>query len=408
MPGAASLDPIRALAPHEQQRFRTLADLPGVVPPVVALPGGGIVATVDPERASHRVAVACDLDPGFGFRICRTGLTEEIVARAAAFLADDLARTIPAGPRAKGLVRVDIPRLHRVLRHGARWVVHQGIGTRADLDRILDGGAIATAEPEALPLTVRRDLLGDLGALGSGEAGLDLLVAEGIDAGATRRWQIRNGEVLLVVRCGSRALGRRFLESQPPGEGPPLASPEGRTFLEGLAAVTNYALANRQIVATLASRSVARCVRGAEVRPLCDLLSDHTEVAEAGGGRGGERLLVHRGGALRLADMPGLLSAGLGATLALLASPEPPRNLPIPARAARTLAPDQTSSHWSAQEVAREMARRGVTLRYASAPAAETEAPWAYCAPGPAEQSLEEAGLASRVGLLRPLLAVRG
>ncbi len=390
--------------PHDS-RVRALEALPGTVGPVLALAGGGLAVAVDPRIGSHRAAVACDLDPGFGIRFYRTGLTEEALSRNAGFLADDLARTIPAGEQSQGLVRIDVPRLHRVLRHGARWVVHQGIGTRADLDVTVHGGAMPEADPEAIPLDLRRAHLDEVGTLGSGEAGIDLLVAESLDPASGARWQIREGEILLRVRCGARSLGRMFLRRCGAAGESPLASREGVRFLGGLAAATNLALANRQIVGTLAQRSLARCIRGAHLVPLCDLVADQVE---EGGERGGTRLLIHRRAAYRLLDSPTTLSAGVGATAALLASPRTPLELPIPAAVDRRVPAPETGSLWSAREVEREMASRGVMLRYASPATLESEAPWAFSDPEPTERSLEEAGLVTRVGRLRPLLAIRG
>jgi len=386
-------------------RLRALAALPGTIGPVTTLAGGGVVVAIDPRSGSHRTAVACDLDPGFGIRLYRTGLTEKEVTRNIAFLADDLARTIPAGPRGTGLIRIDIPRLHRVLRHGARWVLHQGIGTRADLEVTAGGGAIAGADPDALPLDLRRAHLGELGTLGSGAAGIDLFVAEALVPGAAARWRIGEGEVLLLVRCGSRALGRAFLAGRGGAEGHALASRDGQRFLAGLAAVTNLALANRQIVATLAQRSLARCIRGAQVSPLCDLVADQLE---EGGEQGGVKPVIHRRGAYRLLDAPATLLAGMGTVTALLASPRTPLHQPIPAGVDRSVTPEQACGLWSAREVEREMAHRGVTLRHASAAAAEAEAPWAYADPAATESLLERSGLVALAGRLRPLLAIRG
>src|SRR5581483_4201563 len=110
-------------------------------------PFGG-VAAFDADRGGVVSAGGVGFDISCGVRLMDTGLNADDVAPLKKKIADELARTVPAGVGSAGRLHLDDAELDAMLAGGARWAVERGYGTAADLERIEERGQMSGAVPD--------------------------------------------------------------------------------------------------------------------------------------------------------------------------------------------------------------------------------------------------------------------
>src|SRR5690606_37636929 len=156
-----------------------------------------------------------------------------------------------------------------------------------------------------------------MGTLGSGNHYLEIQhVAEIFDDDIAAVFGLTRGAILATIHCGSRGLGHQigteYLRDMAAAAAThgirlpdrelacaPIRSPIGEAYLGAMAAATNCALANRQIVMHLTRQAFARVLPSAKLTMLFDV-SHNTCKPERHTVDGEEKLLyVHRKGATR-------------------------------------------------------------------------------------------------------------
>ena len=145
-----------------------------------------------------------------------------------------------------------------------------------------------------------------VGSLGSGNHFLEVqAVQEVFDPAAAQAFGLAEGQVCVMIHCGSRGLGHQVCTDQvqimdkamarygitvPDRQlaCAPVASPEGQAYLGAMAAAANYARANRQLLAEAAS-SVLLTTAGAPLRLVYDVAHNLAalETHDVGGVRSG-------------------------------------------------------------------------------------------------------------------------
>jgi tRNA-splicing ligase RtcB len=382
-------------------------------------------------------------DISCGIRCLRTSLTKGEVLQVARKLSDGLFRDIPAGVGEGGNIRLTVPELDRVLRHGARWAVGEGYGEEADLEFIEDHGCTKDADPACVSPLAKSRQLGEMGTLGSGNHYLEVQSVERVyDAEAAAAFGITEDQVVVSIHCGSRGLGHQigtdFLVSLAKAAErlgitlpdrelacAPIRSPEGEQYYGAMNAATNCALANRQILAHLARGVFRHFYRDARVETLFDV-SHNTckpEPHEVDGRR--RTLYVHRKGATRAfgpghpglparyraAGQPVVIGGSMGTASYILAGCETSEARAFSSAshgAGRAMSRNAALKRWQGRQIVDDLAERGIIIRTRSMRGAAEEAPGAYKDVEAVAEATERAGLARRVALLRPLICVKG
>src|SRR5690606_23821757 len=268
---------VREMDEKVYEQVRNVAMLPGIVRASYALPDAhwgygfpiGGVAAFDPDDDGVVSAGGVGFDISCGVRTLHTGLTLEDVEPRKEALANQLFRDIPAGVGSTGRIRLDDEQMTAMLAGGARWAVEQGYGEPDDLERIEERGRMSSAVPENVSERARRRQRDQMGTLGSGNHYLEIQhVAEIYDEEIAAAFELERGAILATIHCGSRGLGhqigteflREMAAAAPqygirlPDRGracAPIRSPLGEAYLGAMAAATNCALANRQIITHL-------------------------------------------------------------------------------------------------------------------------------------------------------------
>ena len=308
-----------------------VAHLPGIVGFSWAMPDihigygfpiGGVAATsFDEGGVVSPGGVGYDIN--CGVRLFTSKLGIEDVRKRIDRLMRGLFHAIPCGPSPHdaGFGTLSQKALRHVLETGASYVVESGMGSDSDLEFCEEGGAMTGADPDAVSERAIDRGRHQLGSLGSGNHFLEIgYVNRVFDEEAAKVFGMEEGQVTVMIHCGSRGLGHQvctdylktmssmvneFRFDLPDRQlaAAPLDSKVGRSYLGAMAASANYAWANRQTLMILAERSIADAL-GAPVeklgfRLIYDVCHNIAKIEEHTIEGKRTKLCVHRKGATR-------------------------------------------------------------------------------------------------------------
>jgi tRNA-splicing ligase RtcB len=442
---------VREMDEKVYEQVCNVATLPGIVRASYALPDAhwgygfpiGGVAAFDPDEGGVVSAGGVGFDISCGVRTLHTGLTLADLEPKKKALADQLCRDVPAGVGSTGRIRLDDAEMDAMLEGGAQWAVERGYGEPADLERIEERGRMSGAAPQHVSERARARQRDQMGTLGSGNHYLEIQhVAEIFDDDIAAVFGLTRGAILATIHCGSRGLGHQigteYLRDMAAAAAThgirlpdrelacaPIRSPIGEAYLGAMAAATNCALANRQIVMHLTRQAFARVLPSAKLTMLFDV-SHNTCKPERHTVDGEEKLLyVHRKGATRalgpghkslppeLADVgqPVLVGGSMGTASYVLCGTAEAEGLSFSSSchgAGRALSRHQAKRTWRGRQVVDDLAARGILVRSPSMHGVAEEAPGAYKNIHAVVDAAHRAGLSRKVARLEPVVCIKG
>ncbi|MDX1658737.1 MAG: RtcB family protein [Nitriliruptorales bacterium] len=428
-----------------------VAHLPGIVEASYGMPDlhrgygfpiGGVAATdVDDGGVVSPAGVGFDISCGVRLHTAPMSF-DELGSERLNEIMDVLDARIPRG-LGEGAVW-DLSRretMNGVLAGGARYAIERGRGVEADLDRIEEGGAVDSADPDLVSDRAKDRGSAQVGSLGGGNHFLELQVVDAVvDPPTARAYGLEEGQVCVMIHTGSRGLGHQICKDQVDGmkatmhglgiDVPdrelacvPVDSRPGQEYLAAMGAGANFGRANRQILGE-ATRDAFGAVAGTRELPLVYDVSHNMarlEDHEIDGRT--RRLCVHRKGAIlalpprhpglpqdfREAGQPLLIPGSMGTGSYVLAGVEggPAFNSACHG-AGRVMSRTQAKKRQRGHEVRTELEEAGIAVRPGSEGDLAEEAPYAYKDIDAVVETCERAGLARRVARLRPLGVVKG
>ena len=430
------------------QQVRNVASLPGIVEGSFAMPDAhwgygfciGGVAAFDPDKGG---VISAGGVGACGVRTLHTGLKSEDIQPIREQIAEALFRKIPAGVGSTGKLRLSTHRLDELLTQGARWAVENGYGRKDDLRFIEANGCMAGASPSQVSDQAKKRQLAEMGTLGSGNHYLEIQkVVEVYDNQAARAFGIEQDDIKISIHCGSRGLGhqigtdylKRMVKTAskhaidlPERElaCAPLDSAVGKSYLGAMRCGINCALANRQILMHLVREVFEKTVPKATIRLLYDV-SHNTcqEETHAVNGKS-KKLFVHRKGATRAwgpgrpelpaeyqrVGQPVLIGGTMGTASYILAGTSQSERMAFGSAchgAGRNMSRRAATKKWHGKEVAGRLAREGILIRSRSMRGIAEEAPGAYKDVSEVVKATHNAGLATKVAKLVPLICIKG
>ncbi|MHC4547354.1 MAG: RtcB family protein [Planctomycetota bacterium] len=434
-----------------REQILNVAHLPGIVGAAMCMPDAhwgygfpiGGVAAFDAEEGGVLSVGGVGFDISCGVRLYRTGLTEADVAPEKSRLADRLFETVPAGVGREGKIRLDLEGIDGMLRDGARWAVAEGYGPGEELEFVEENGCIEGARPEWVSKTAKKRQRGEMGTLGSGNHYLEVQVVEHVDDDpSARAFGLARGDVVVMIHCGSRALGhqigtdylsimaeaaKRYGIPYPERElaCAPIQSPEGERYYGAVCAGVNCALANRQVIGGLVHRVFDKVFPGAKLRLVYDVSHNTCKVEEHEIDGERRRLHVHRKGATRAwgpghpdlvaayreVGQPVFIGGTMGTRSYVLRGTRLGEERSYSSTchgAGRAMSRRAAKRRWSADEIQSELERQGITLRAASRRGVVEEAPGAYKDVEEVVEAAHQAGISAKVCRLRPIACIKG
>ena len=440
----------RALIPdpaadRSLEQVANVAELPGIVRASYAMPDvhwgygfpiGGVAAT-DIAHGGVISPGGVGFDISCGVRLLAADLGAGELAPVLGTVMDQLAAAIPCGAGPGGVWHLTARgELEKLLLGGAAYAVARGHGCQRDLDRCEDHGAVGGADPAQVSSRAMDRGLHQVGSLGSGNHFLEVqAVAEIFDNAAAAAFGLADGQVCVMIHCGSRGLGHQvcsdhvqIMDKAMARYGitvpdrqlacAPADCPEGRGYLGAMAAAANYGRANRQLLSEAARRVFSRAT-GTPLHLVYDL-SHNLAAVETHAGR---QLCVHRKGAtralppgdpslpadLRDAGQPVLIPGSMGTCSYVLAGVAGADAFASACHGAgRVMSRHQAARSITGPQLKRQLEHQGIAVRGASARGLAEETPRAYKDVTQVVEAAEGAGLCRKVARLIPLGVVKG
>jgi tRNA-splicing ligase RtcB len=428
-----------------------VAMLPGIVNASYAMPDAhwgygfpiGGVAAFDPDEGGVVSAGGVGFDISCGVRCLHTGLSRADILAVQQPLAHELSRAIPAGVGSTGEIRLGDKEMHAMLAGGAAWAVQRGWGEEADLERIEEHGRMQHAKPGNVSAQAKQRQRDEMGTLGSGNHYLEIqAVTEVFDAGIASAYGLAQGDIVIMIHCGSRGLGHQigseFLKRMAVAASQhgivlpdrelacaPINSDVGQEYLGAMRAAINCALANRQILTHLTREVFRRMLPEARLALLYDVSHNTCKVEEHRVDGGTRKLYVHRKGAtrafgpghpdippaLREAGQPVLIGGSMGTGSYVLAGTRESEALAFGSAchgAGRAMSRHQALKNWQGRKVVDDLAARGILIKSPSMRGVAEEAPGAYKDVSEVVDAADAAHLARKVARVEPLVCIKG
>jgi len=447
----ASKNLVREMDDKVLEQIQNVATLPGIVKGVFAMPDAhwgygfpiGGVAAFDPEEGGIISVGGVGYDISCGVRTLLTGLTVEDVKPRLKELIEALFNTVPAGVGSEGKIRLSPSKLNEVLEGGALWAVENGYGTRDDLQHVEENGRLPGADPSVVSEIAKKRQYRQVGTLGSGNHYLEIQVVQRVfDPDTAAGFDLREGDIIVSIHCGSRALGHQIgtdyiqllgMASKkyhiPIRERElvcaPIRSPEGKRYYKAMACGVNCALANRQVITHLVRQVFSEIIPKAEIKTLYDVSHNTCKIEEHVVNGKKKRLYVHRKGATRAfgpgrmelperfrrLGQPVLIGGTMGTFSYILVGTKEGEALSWGSAchgAGRAMSRHKAMKRWKGKKVIDDLRRQGIIVKAASYKGAAEEAPEAYKDITAVVDATHNAGLAKKVAKVRPLAVIKG
>ena len=429
-----------------------VACLPGIVSASLALPDvhpgygfpiGGVGAFDVEEGVAVVGGVGFDIN--CGVRLMATPWQASDLKDRIERLGEDLFKRVPAGLGAGGKLRLSVAEIDHVLAEGALAVLERGFGEEGELEFVEAGGRISGADPADVGLLAKQRQLRQVGTLGSGNHYLEVQTVDRIlDKTAAQAYGLSEGQVVVSIHTGSRALGHqigqdylREMEAASRKYGipiperelvcAPIASREAQQYLSAVACGANCAFANRQMIAHLVRTSFVHTLglRPAEVRTVYDIGHNNAKIETHRVDGQERRLLVHRKGATRAfgpghcespaayrnVGHPILVGGTMGTASYVMRGTETGMRTAFGSGihgAGRALSRKKAAKKYWGDDVIQSLASSGIRLWAHSRRGVAEEAPGAYKDVERVVHAAEEVGINRAVARLRPMAVIKG
>ena len=350
---------------------------------------------------------------------------------------------IPAGVGSTGTIHLDAAGMEAMLTGGARWAVERGWGTLEDLERIEEHGQMLHAKPGNVSQHAKTRQRDEMGTLGSGNHYLEVQEVTAVyDAAIATTFGLKQGDIVVMIHCGSRGLGHQigteFLKKMATAAASygiqlpdrelacaPINSAVGQEYLGAMRAAINCALANRQILTYLVRKVFADILPQARLPLMYDVSHNTCKVEEHRVDGKPRKLYIHRKGAtrafgpghpdvperLRSVGQPVLIGGSMGTGSYVLAGTKESEERSFSSAchgAGRAMSRHQAFRTWKGRQVIDELATRGILIRSPSSRGVAEEAPGAYKDVSAVVDAADAAGLARKVARVEPLVCIKG
>ncbi|MDD5094826.1 MAG: RtcB family protein [Dehalococcoidia bacterium] len=435
------------------EQVANVAFLPGIVGKSMAMPDihwgygfpiGGVAATRVSDGVVSPGGVGFDIN--CGVRLLLTNLTEKDVSPRIEKTIAALFTDIPSGLGSEGRIKLAGNQVNRVLRHGARWAVEEGYGTKEDLEFTEEHGCLEGADPGQVSDKAKKRGVPQLGTLGSGNHFLEIQVVDEIyDRSAAKTFGVEQvGQVIILIHTGSRGFGYQVCDDYLKTMGAavkkygiqlpdrqlacaPVKSPEGEAYLAAMACAANYAWANRQCITHWTRQTLSRIfgTEAGKLKLMYDVAHNIAKIEEHKVGKKKMLVCVHRKGATRAfpaghpdvpaayrnTGQPVLIPGDMGRYSYVAVGTETAMEETFGSTchgAGRVRSRSAAKRDFTASDVASQLAQKGITFKVASKSALVEEASEAYKDVSDVVNVANQAGISRKVLKVRPIGVIKG
>jgi len=304
------------------EQIKNVATLPGIIKNAVLMPDahrgygfpiGGVAAFDMKKGIISPGGVGYDIS--CGVRLLQTNLTRKDLQGREQEIASSLFRAIPSGVGKGGLVKIDKNDMNEILKKGAVWAVEKGYGVKEDYLCMEEEGQMKGAVPSYVSDRAIARGLNQLGSVGSGNHFLDVFVVDEIfNEKVAESFELEKGQVVIMIHCGSRGLGHQVasdyiklmedkygFENLPDREliNAPINSELGKKYYGAMAAATNFALCNKQVIVHFVREAMKYYFPKFEAKTVYEVTHNIAKFEEHIIDGKKQKVCVHRKGATR-------------------------------------------------------------------------------------------------------------
>ncbi|MGB9761246.1 MAG: RtcB family protein [Caldimicrobium thiodismutans] len=433
------------------QQVCNVASLPGIVKASIAMPDAhwgygfpiGGVAAFDPEEGGIISVGGVGYDISCGVRTLLSPLTKKEIEPYLEKLVKELFETVPSGVGSEGEIKLSPTQLDEVLVGGAKWAVEKGYGYPEDLEYIEEKGCMEGADPSYVSMEAKKRQHRQVGTLGSGNHYLEIqYVAEIYDRKVASAFGLFEGQVVVSIHCGSRALGHQIATDYLPVLAKaarkygipikekelvcaPIESEEGKAYFKAMCCGINCALANRQVITHLVREVFKDLFPGVYLKLLYDVSHNTCKVEYHMVNGKRKKLYVHRKGATRAwgpgrpelpeayreVGQPVIIGGSMGTASYILVGTTQGEEKAFGSAchgAGRTMSRHQAIKSFRAEELIERLRKKGIIVMGKSKKGLAEEAPEAYKDVSLVIEATCKAGLTKKVAKLLPLGCIKG
>ena len=433
-------------------QIKNVACLPGIqkasmamsdVHPGYGFPIGGVAAFDQKDGIISVAGVGFDIN--CGVRTLITNLTKKDVELKKSELAQKLFQAVPAGLGSKGNINFSMQEIDQILTNGAKFVVEKGYGFKEDLEFIEENGCIKGADPKNVSDKAKQRQFRQVGTLGSGNHYLEIqYVDEIFDEKAAKTYGLKKNQILISIHCGSRALGHQIgtdylkvLDKASKKYGIPIRekelvcapfnSPEGKKYFSAINCGINCAFANRQVITHLTRKTFAKVfnIKEKEIKTFYEIGHNTCKIEKHLINGKQKEVLVHRKGSTRAfgpgrkevpkkyrkIGQPVLVGGTMGTHSYILHGTEKGMQNTFGSAihgAGRIMSRHQAKKNWKAQDVIKNLEKKGIIIKGHSLNGVSEEAPGAYKQVDDVVNVMHNTGIAKKVVKVKPLISIKG
>lgn len=437
------------------QQDRTLAQgkevahLPGIYKYSIIMPDGhqgygfpiGGVAALDTKTGGISPG-GIGYDINCGVRLLRTTIKFSEAKEKVKELLDKLFKYCPAGLGGSN-IRLTDHELDKLLNNGAKWAVEAGYGNEDDLNHSEENGCMPQADAKAVSDKAKQRGRKQLATLGSGNHFLEIqYVDEVYDEKTAKAFGLEKDQVVFMIHCGSRGLGHQvcsdylrdmerafpdIVKTLPDRE--LIYAPAGHElcdrYLKAMAAAANFAWANRHVLGHQTRKAIKEFFPDAEVKTVYDVAHNIAKVETHNVDGKEVEVFVHRKGATRAfgpgrkeipeayreIGQPIILPGSMGTCSYILVGTNEGMDLTFGSTAhgaGRIMSRHAALKEFRGEQVVKDMAAQGITVKGASIQGVAEEASGAYKDVDEVVKVSDSAGIGKKVVKLKPIGVIKG
>lgn len=440
------------LADRALWQLVNVATLPGIQKYAFAMPdihqgygfpiGGVCASAIEEGGVISPGGIGYDIN--CGVRLLRADISAVDLKPYIEKLATRIFHKVPSGVGRGGKLDFSPKELDKFLQYGAWRMVDLGYGTSADIEFCEENGCMDIAEPDLVSDHAKKRGSDQLGTLGSGNHFLEVQVVDEIfDREAAQVFNISEGQVTVMIHCGSRGLGHqtctdhvRAMMHKLPEWGyelpdreliyAPFKSVEGQHYFSAMAAASNFAWANRHLIGHWVREAWHEVMgTGVTLDTVYDISHNIGKVETHEIDGTSKKVVMHRKGATRAfgpgrqevpatyrhIGQPVLIPGTMGTASYVLAGTKESMDIAFGSSchgAGRKMSRAQAKKHIYGARLREELEHRGIVIRSDSDPGLAEEAPEAYKNVEDVVETVQGAKLARKVARLKPLAVVKG
>jgi len=428
-----------------------VATLPGIKGFSIMMPDAhqgygfsiGGVAAIDAENGCISPG-GVGFDINCGVRLLRTNLKKDDVTPKIKVLLESLFKNVPPGVGRRSQFKLSEKDLDDVLVNGATWAVKKGYGTDEDLEFCEERGTMPGADATKVSNKARERGIGQLGTLGSGNHFLEIQhVAKVFDKNAAKEFGIEEGQVVVMIHCGSRGLGhqvcsdylRKIEDTYPEIMAQlvekdlayaPAKSQLAKDYYAAMCAAANFAWTNRHIIGHQVRKSFQEVFGdSAELYTVYDIAHNIAKLEEHVIDGKKCKVWVHRKGATRAfgpgrpeipkkykkIGQPIFIPGSMGTASFVLVGTEHALEESFGSTAhgaGRMMSRHAAIKQWRGEDIQKDLEKEHIYIKAASWKGISEEAPGAYKDVDEVVEVSHNAGIGKLVAKLKPIGVTKG